>query len=295
LFAYNESNFGIYRGWNNYVGEHTKTTQALKAALPGINGTVAPPPPPPPPVVNTTDLSLSLTHDVAAPTVGQLLTFTVKASNLGTLASDAAVTLPLLASMQVNSVDAGCSSAGTSVICQQSALAGGAQKSWGIRVKFKSAGSAQVLASVASSVSDSNSANNQASDSVTVTAPPTTTANADLALTTFKASNISPSKGTAVGFNFVLINNGNNVASNTRFVLPLPSNMAWVSGASECSASSTQVTCSFGNLAKGVSRNRNVYLRPSVAGSVRVTANVLSDTADSNTANNSKSVTLTVK
>jgi uncharacterized repeat protein (TIGR01451 family) len=295
LFAYNESNFGIYRGWNSYVGEHTKTTQALKAALPGINGTVAPPPPPPPPVVNTTDLSLSLTHDVAAPTVGQLLTFTVKASNLGTLASDAAVTLPLLASMQVNSVDAGCSSAGTSVICQQSALAGGAQKSWGIRVKFKSAGSAQVLASVASSVSDSNSANNQASDSVTVTAPPTTTANADLALTTFKASNISPSKGTAVGFNFVLINNGNNVASNTRFVLPLPSNMAWVSGASECSASSTQVTCSFGNLAKGVSRNRNVYLRPSVAGSVRVTANVLSDTADSNTANNSKSVTLTVK
>ncbi len=295
LFAYNESNFGIYRGWNSYVGEHTKTTQALKAALPGINSAGAPPPPPPPPVVTTTDVSLSLTHDVAAPTVGQVVTFTAKVSNLGALATDATVTLPLLAPMRLNSLDANCVSAGATVTCQQTALAGGTQKSWGIRIAFNSAGAAQVVANAASSIADSNGSNNQASDSVTVTAPPPTTANADLALTTFKASTTSPAKGTSVGFNFVLKNNGNDVASNTRFVLPLPGNMTWVSGASECGATATQVTCSFGNLAKGVSRNRYVYLRPSVAGSMTVTGNALSDTADSNTGNNSKSVTLAVK
>ncbi|MEN9374060.1 MAG: hypothetical protein RIR79_1612 [Pseudomonadota bacterium] len=38
LFHYNENNFGIYRSWNSYPNEHTKTTEALKAALPSLNG-----------------------------------------------------------------------------------------------------------------------------------------------------------------------------------------------------------------------------------------------------------------
>ncbi|MBO0611373.1 cellulase family glycosylhydrolase [Thiothrix fructosivorans] len=39
LFHYNEANFGVYRSWNSYPNEHTKTTEPLKAALPSVNGT----------------------------------------------------------------------------------------------------------------------------------------------------------------------------------------------------------------------------------------------------------------
>ena len=39
LFHYNENNFGIYRSWNSYPNEHSKTTEALKAALSSsVNG-----------------------------------------------------------------------------------------------------------------------------------------------------------------------------------------------------------------------------------------------------------------
>ena len=66
-------------------------------------------------------------------------------------------------------------------------------------------------------------------------------------------------------------------------------------GASECTASTTHMTCSFGDLAKGASRNRYIYLRPTVAGSLTLNGNAVSDTGDSITTNNSKAVTLTVK
>lgn len=104
-----------------------------------------------------------------------------------------------------------------------------------------------------------------------------------------------PNKGSSAGFNFVLKNNGTDLAKNARFVLPMPANTAWVSGAAECVPSASEVMCSFGDLAKGQSRNRYIYLRPTVAGSLTLNGNAVSDTGDSITTNNSKSVTLTVK
>jgi uncharacterized repeat protein (TIGR01451 family) len=116
-----------------------------------------------------------------------------------------------------------------------------------------------------------------------------------MALTTFKATTASVTKGSSAGFNFVLKNNGNDVAKNARFVLPMPANTTWVSGGAECIPSATEVVCSFGDLAKGQSRNRYIYLRPAVAGSLTVTGTTTSDTGDSNVTNNSKTITLTVK
>ncbi|MDD5395538.1 MAG: hypothetical protein PHE17_21150, partial [Thiothrix sp.] len=145
-------------------------------------------------------------------------------------------------------------------------------------------------------VTDSKGVSDTQALSLTINAAPSTTGNADMALTTFKATATSVTKGSAAGFNFVLKNNGNDVAKNARFVLPMPANTTWVSGgAAECVPSTTEVVCSFGDLAKGVSRNRYVYLRPAVAGSLTLNGKAVSDTGDSSTANNSKAVTLTVK
>ena len=132
--------------------------------------------------------------------------------------------------------------------------------------------------------------------SLVINAAPVVAGNADMALTAFTATATSVNKGSAAGFNFVLKNNGNDIAKNARFVLPMPANTTLTTGsASECTATATQVTCSFGNLSKGESRNRYVYLRPTVAGGYTLVGTANSDTGDNLTTNNSKTVTLMVK
>lgn len=143
-------------------------------------------------------------------------------------------------------------------------------------------------------VMDSNGKSDSQAVNMTVVAAPVVAGNADMALTRFRATSSSVKLGVAAGFNFVLKNNGNDIAKNARFVLPIPSNMSWVSGASECSATATEVTCSFGDLAKGVSRNRYIYLRQSATGSYALTGSALSDTGDSLMSNNSVTVTQNV-
>ncbi|QTR51580.1 cellulase family glycosylhydrolase [Candidatus Thiothrix anitrata] len=153
-------------------------------------------------------------------------------------------------------------------------------------------------ASFSVQVTDSKGLSDTQALSITVATappPPPASGNADMALTTFTATAVSVNKGNSAGFNFVLKNNGNDLAKNARFVLPMPANTTWVSGAAECVPSTVEVVCSFGDLAKGQSRNRYIYLRPAVAGSLIVTGTTTSDTGDSNMANNSKTVTLTVK
>lgn len=127
--------------------------------------------------------------------------------------------------------------------------------------------------------------------------PPPPSGQADMALTSFKATKASLTVGAAAEFSFTSRNNGSAAASNARFVLPLPAGLSWVKGGNgtECSATVSQVTCSFGSLAKGNSRTRYLYLRPTVAGSRTLTGQALSDTADSNLANNSATVIVTAR
>lgn len=258
LFHYNEPNFGIYRGWNSYPNEHTKTTVVLKAALPAING-AEPPPPPPALDITTTSLSNGM--------VG--ITYSAQVSANGG-------TSPYTWSLAAGSLPAGLSLSTAGVIGGTPTTAG--TSSFSVRVTD------------GKGLSDTQTLN------LTIAAAPPATGNADMALTTFKATATSVNKGSAAGFNFVLKNNGNDLAKNARFVLPMPANTTWVSGgAVECVPSATEVVCSFGDLAKGVSRNRYLYLRPAVAGSLTLNGKAVSDTGDSSTANNSKTVTLTVK
>lgn len=266
LFHYNENNFGIYRSWNSYPNEHTKTTEPLKAALPAINGAAPPPPPPPPPpaALNIT------TSTLTAGTVGTAYNATLTVSN---------GTAPYSWSVSSGSLPTGLSLSAAGVISGTPSTSG--------------------TASFSVKVTDSKGLSDTQALSMTVAAapppPPPTTGNADMALTTFKATATSVTKGSSAGFNFVLKNNGNDVAKNARFVLPMPANTTWISGAAECVPAAAEVVCSFGDLAKGISRNRYIYLRPAVAGSLTLNGKAVSDTGDSSITNNSKTVTLTVK
>lgn len=152
--------------------------------------------------------------------------------------------------------------------------------------------SATAVASFTLKVTDGNGLTSTKALSLSVVSAPA--GNADMALTAFTTPAATVAKGAATGFSFTAKNNGASAAANARFELPLPVNMAWVSGPTECTSSTTQVTCSFGSLAKGVSRTRIIYLRPATAGTVTLTGKAISDTADSVSTNDTASISLTV-
>ncbi|MBU0655975.1 MAG: cellulase family glycosylhydrolase [Gammaproteobacteria bacterium] len=265
MFAYSEGRFGLYRGWHTYPGESTTLNTSLQALIPTLNKTVQPPPPPPPPT-----------------SLPNITTTSLPQSTVGTAFSAQATvtegTAPYTWSIASGSLPNGLSLSSGGLVSGTPSTAG----TFTFTLK----------------VSDSKGLSDTQSLSMTVTAappPPPATGNADMALTKFKATSTKPKAGAALGFNFVLKNNGKDVAKNARFVLPMPANTIWVSGAAECVPSTEEVVCSFGDLKKGQSRNRYIYLRPAVAGSLSLTAAVTSDTGDGKTGNNAKTVTLNVK
>lgn len=296
LFAYNETNFGIYRGWNSYPNEHTITTEALKAALPSVNGGTPVTPPPPPPAATETDLSASLSHSPLTAEVGQTVTYSVSINNLGSGATDARVELVLGSEASVVAVGSGCSDLGDRVSCAQMALPAGAQRNWGIDASYATAGSYQAAATAYSdTLTDPNSANNQASDSITINEPtPPAVVTADMELTSFDLDATQLDMGRVLGINFVIENLGDGVASNAGFSMALPAGVEWVSGAAECGVVASRLSCSFGGLGVWASRNRYVYLRLNQAGDVNVTGVATADSEDPDLSNNSITQTVTV-
>ncbi|MBU0656204.1 MAG: cellulase family glycosylhydrolase [Gammaproteobacteria bacterium] len=350
LFHYNEDNFGIYRQWNSYPNEHTKTTVDLKAALPAING-AEPPPPPPPPVLDITTTSLSggtvgttysaqasanggtspYTWSLAAgslptgltlgsdgkitgtPTTAGTFNFTLGVADQNNATDTQAISMtvaaqPVVLPPDITTTSLTAGTVGKTYSVTLKVSKGAAPYSWSVDSGNLPAGLSLSTAGVLSGtpttagtssfsvkVTDGKNLSDTQTLGLAINAAPPATGNADMALTTFRATATKPKAGAAVGFNFVLKNNGKGVAKNARFVLPMPANTAWVSGAAECVSSAAEVVCSFGDLAKGVSRNRYIYLRPAVAGKLTLNGKAVSDTGDSSTANNSKAVTLTVK
>lgn len=290
LFAYHETRFGLYSGWQTYPGESTQTNTGMLALLPELNRSEPLPLP-----VASVDMAAALSRNLASATTGQALTYTFGASNLGNTAADATVTLTLPAAAQIAAVPVGCSTAGTVLTCSKAALGSAISASWSVSVSYATAGTwtATTAVSAGGVVADGNAANNSTSASVTVSAP--TTGNADIALTTFKVSG-TPKVGAAFGFNFVLINNGPTTANNVTFTLPLPAGVTKATGgAAECTAASAgQIVCSFGSLTKGTSRNRYVYVKPAAKGAISFTGTAASNNPDSVPTNNANTLAVTV-
>jgi uncharacterized repeat protein (TIGR01451 family) len=294
LFAYNEGNFGIYRGWNSYPREHTSTTAALLAALPEVNGAE---PPPPPPVPVLADLNLaSFAVDNPAPVAGGIVNLSFAVGNLSTDAAlNARLSLQLPAGVQWVSGPADCAVASSNLVCSFGTLESGGTRTRSVALRPTTAGSFILTGTAGADTQDPNAANNSASLALIVTAPPPPAGqNADLVLTQFKATNLSPKAGSAAEFIFIIKNLGADAAANTRFVLPLPAGLNWVSGPTECSVAASAVVCSYGSLAKGASRTRYLYLRPAAAGALALSGSAQADTQDPVPTNNAKTLNLTV-
>ncbi|EIJ34364.1 cellulase family glycosylhydrolase [Thiothrix nivea] len=225
-----------------------------------------------------------------APTIGgNAVEFHFVLENKGAdTATNTRFVMPLPAAMTWASGASECTPSATEITCNFGDLVNGASRNRYFYLHPTEAGQFTLTGSVVSDTADNNMANNGVSVDMAVTSQ------ADMALTTFRTTTSTPKVGKSVSFNFVIKNKGDDVATNARFVLPMPANMSWISGASECTPSATEITCSFGDLANGASRNRYIYLRPSVAGPYTLTGSALSDTDDGLMSNNSKAIDLTV-
>lgn len=253
------------------------------------------------PVV-TSSADMALTRFIATSSSVQLgvaagFNFVLKNSG-NDIAKNARFVLPIPSGMSWVSGASECSATATEITCNFGDLANGASRDRYFYLRVAEAGQFTLTGSTVSDTDDDDTANNSVSVSMTVAGdtpePPASVTQADMKLKTFRITTRSPKVGRAVGFNFMLKNNGSDAASGARFVLPMPANMSWVSGASECVPSATEITCGFGDLANGASRNRYIYLRPSVTGSYTLTGSAMSDTDDGLMSNNDRTLNLSV-
>lgn len=129
-------------------------------------------------------------------------------------------------------------------------------------------------------------------------APPT--GSADLSVTKTDAKDpVQP--GAPIDYTITVTNAGPDAAVNTVLTDKLPQGTTFVSATTKsgtCTAKGAKVTCNLGDLTKGGSYDTaTVSLRvtaPTNAGTISNTADVTSDTADPNKANNSATETTTV-
>ena len=279
----------------------------MLAALPAVNGSdpLPPPPPPPPPAPAQADLGLvSLAVDNPTPVAGDTVTLSAQVSNLGPdAAANAGLTLSLAAGVEWVSGAAGCAPADARVLCDLGTLGSGDSAARSLTLRVTTVGSPGLTAGVASDTQDPSAANDGASITLEVQAPPPPPPpppppsgdSADLYLKVFQATSATPKVGSAAGFKFIVYNLGPDASANTRFVLPIPPSMSWVSGPTECSHDAAQIVCDYGSLTKGASRTRYLYLRMTVTGPQGLTGSAVADTADPAVANNAVTVEIDVQ
>jgi len=128
----------------------------------------------------------------------------------------------------------------------------------------------------------------------TVNAPPPPPPRAaDLAIT--QAAPASVTAGDNATFTLTVSNAGPDAATSVVATDALPGGTTLVSASAGCTSSNGQVTCSTASLASGASISWQLTLRTSAAGTLTNTASVAAGEGDPSTANNTSSVTVTVK
>jgi uncharacterized repeat protein (TIGR01451 family) len=93
-----------------------------------------------------------------------------------------------------------------------------------------------------------------------------------------------------------VINNGTGTANNSllKFYLP-PRNVSIVSMPSDCAVTGKSLTCSIGNLAAGANTSRSVTVTYTKSGGSSVSSLVLTDSEDTNSANNVSRLVTAIK
>ena len=118
---------------------------------------------------------------------------------------------------------------------------------------------------------------------------------ADLAIT--KADSPDPvTVGDQITYNLAVANNGPVDATGVQALDTLPAGVTYLPGPSDsrCSLDAGEVTCVFGSIPNGESRNADIFVRADRAGAISNTATVDGDQPDSTAGNDSSTVTTTV-
>jgi uncharacterized repeat protein (TIGR01451 family) len=235
------------------------------------------------------DLSISK----SASANGNTFVFTITVHNDGpSVAEDVRVTDNLSNHFTVISVSGPKCSGRQNVTCKLDQL--GVDKSAtitiGVRVKDNFKGEITNTASVSSKTKDPNPNNNSASATVVVAAQPTT----DLAI----SQKVKEAGGDSFIFNVTVSNTGSVAAEKVVVTDQLSDRFELVSAKGAQCSRKQNITCSLGTL--GVGKSITLDIRVEVEskndrGSISHTVNVGSTTTDSNSANNSSTVTVTAK
>jgi len=243
-------------------------------------------------------IDLALTMAAATPNpafIGNPLNFgmTITNTHATALAKNASVSISLPTSVDYIGATAnqgtGCNETAGTVVCNLGNIAATGSIALTLTVRPTSNADVQVSALLRSDSFDANSANNSANRSVTVQ-----TATADLKLT----GSLTPALVTQddeLAFSFSVTNQGPSQANNAQFELQLPALSfsllsAKIVGGSDCTLENTLLRCSLGRLAALAQNQIEVRLQPHEAGTFATTANLQSTVQDTNTANNSLSL-----
>ena len=252
-------------------------------------------------VLPTADLSVRVAGP-ATGLVGQDLVYTVTATNNGPSPATGVVitdTLPPPANVTFVSTSTGATpdSAGK-ITFGAVGLASGSSITYVITVRPTLAavpGSPLVdTASVAGTEFDPRLSNNTAQDSTTVSPA------VDLTITGFTASPTTLQIGEYLSYTVVVKNDGPSPATAVTVTCPLSTAASYVTGSGAVTPSGTvalqgsTVVAALGTLARGASATVRFLVTPSLVGALTCSASVTAKESDTNTSNNSATVSTTV-
>jgi uncharacterized repeat protein (TIGR01451 family) len=238
-----------------------------------------------------TDLEISKGDDPDPVTAGEVLTYTLTATNHGPSdATGVVVTDILPPGVTFRSSSPGtptCSQAGDSVTCNLGNLANDDNTQVTIHAKVNSStqGALTNSASVTGNESDPNGDNNSATEDTTVNTE------ADLTVT----QNSSPNPvlpGDDLAYHITVTNNGPSDAMGVTLTDDLPSGVSFQSstpGAPTCAYTGGTVTCNLGDMTSADTTTVDILVNvaPGAEGNLANTTSVSSSTFDPNSDNNS--------
>ena len=251
-------------------------------------------------VATVTDLELTKAVSGPSATVGDTVTFTMTATNLGPNPTGALITDPLPAGMSFGT-SSDCTFSAPNVTCDLGGLAVGASDTATFTATVNSAAAGTTItnsASVASEaagagfpeIDDLDPSNNLASAVLPVDQQ------ADLSLTK-TASNANPSVGELLTYTLTASNAGPNDATGVTITDPVPPGLAFAEASNGCTNISGTVTCAIGDIPTGGHVSVKVMawvLNSAAATSLTNLATVSGDQPDPDPANNQATANMEV-
>jgi len=243
--------------------------------------------------VASADLSVSNADSPDPMLEGNTITYTIVVTNGGPdAATGVTLTDPLPAGTAFASASAGCLESSGTVTCSVGNLANGGSATITILVTATAPGSITNTVTVSSDTQDPVSLNDSASAITTVNPV------ADVSITNSGAPD-PVSRGGIVTYTIVVTNGGPSPAHNVTLTDPIDAGTYQSVSGAGCAAvkakGGTTVTCAIGTLASGASEPVTIVVAaPKKQGLINNTATVIATEADSNTANNAATASVTV-